>query len=84
MSAGDLAGADGLGFGGSPPHGSGLIRQYGGSVLRVSVWRAPGRSCVAFYDLEPEVTGCPLRSSHKPNRIQAEGILTPSPDGKLK
>lgn len=53
-------------------------------MLRVSVWRAPGRRRVAFYDLKPEVTECPLCSSHKPIGIHAEGILTPTPDGKLK
>ena len=65
----------------SLPHGlllsvSCIIVQYGGSVLRVSVPRAPGGMCIAFYDPAPEVIECHFHLSHKPIWIQALG----SPD----
>lgn len=52
--------------------------QYGGSVLRVSVPRTLGSSCVAFYDPDP----CHFHLSHKSNQIQAKGTLTPPLDEK--
>lgn len=50
-----------------------IIMQYGGSVLRASVPRAPGGRCIAFYDLAPEVTECHFHLGHKPIWVQALG-----------
>lgn len=46
----------------------------------MSVPRPPGGSWVAFYDLALEVISCHFHFSHKPVKIQTEGILTPPPD----